>query len=274
MRFYKGNTRNTEESVLGGLTGRNNAVQIRNAYQKRIDDKLAETWNLVHYLEIDEKNLRTALENLQASEALVNTLVNDHGEKLGTLSEHHNNVSKQEAEGFRQITDVLKEQARHPTKVYARSPVFGNGPIVNTPGIKFPKRYENGAFKKQQNTHSNDIRHIKDSERIEKQKYMGRVKYYAQLVNQYSLKLAKVEANLKQYEFDLETGRDILNKERYVGSFFYNISGFKNQSEVTLNTLTHDTEKLKVVIETLKAKFAEYPPAPKIDALSGYSTFM
>lgn len=274
MRHYQGNTRRTEESTLGGLTGRNNAVQIRNAYQKRIDDKLAETWNLVHYLEIDEKNLRVALENMQAADALVNTLVNDHGEKLSTLSDHHNNVSKQEAEGFRQITDVFKEQAKHPTKVYARSPVFGNGPIVNTPGIKFPKRYENGAFKKQQNTHSNDIRYIKDSERIEKQKYMGRVKYYAQLVNQYKLKLAKVEANLKQYEFDLETGRDLLNKERYVGSFFYNISGFKNQSEVTLNTLTHDIEKLKVVIEELKIAFQQYPPAPTLDTMSGYSKFM
>jgi hypothetical protein len=261
MRYYrKGQTIQISDKPFGRITGRTDVIFLKNKYQSLIDDKLIEVWNFIHRMEDNEVGVNWADKEVKSRRAVIKTLIDDENLKLSQLEHTLENARDDDKHSWDKTTDVLKEGAKSPTNVYSSRGLFetGVGPIINTPHLQFPARYQDGPMKNQENQLSFDIKNIRDRIIYEKQKYVKSVRDYDALLQTFAKDLIKVDEDLKKYQSLLDEGRKRISESRYITGIFYLFSSQENKMSLELDVTRHDVSKAKLAIDGLKLRISKY----------------
>lgn len=260
MAFQKATPRNDKivdenPSMTGALTGRNDAIFLKNKYQKELEWTWCAIVNMVHYLESRSTDLKYAYS------------------KIPTLKKNIEAHQKERAELYTNLGNLLTKETNFEEKMWKTTQ---NGRKVKSITIKQKfkdsdvdeMRYDSMMdFFKQYPEYTSKSSFKKVLEKIdEKQREIRRVtEDYNRAISDYNFKLSpfmkdikKAEAKFNDYEKIKAEAEQKLSELPYHRSILNKFRSEKSKAEAKLDILHHRIDQFKDTLEIIKGEHSEY----------------
>jgi hypothetical protein len=248
-----------EDSVLGKITGRSDAVFLRNKYQTELDNANAAIVNHVHYLEDKMKELKGAFDNAQRLKKNGDA----HLEERKTLYENLENLLANEKGHEKEMWfETLKSRIQEmKDKSITVIPKIKDSDVESMnigSTLDHPKQYPDSKIKDRYEKILNDIEWKEKEIRKERESYNGAVATYNYFLTPFEKNIQKADDKFSAYDKILHEGKNRLNDCRYSGSIFHKLSSEKSKDEITLDTLSHRVEQFRNTLGIIKGNLSQY----------------
>lgn len=236
-----------ESGIIGRLTGRNDAVYIRNRWQTEIDNSWAALMNMTHYLETCHDSIETIcrFNDIARMRGEIQD-VNVKRERL--YSNVFKYIQQDQAYSERMWTihqDMYKSQSSNSSN-YSRS--FKNVNVTHEEIKKYVSMYPKIEVK-------NDTQMIKDIEdhaEYKKSEYRKNVALLRDYFEQFKIEIIKCESKLSVYIKIKSEGIEQLKMSNYKGSLFHSLLSAQKKQELEIDTLKHRIEQVEHIISHYK----------------------
>lgn len=224
--------------ILSKLTGRNNAIYIKNHWQRVIDNDWASLMNMAHYIEQCTDSIQTIVR--------FNAISKDRG------IIHDANIKRRDL--YSKIESAIKEDqlySERMLKIQLKEGATVNNfnavnMAVSTGDIqKYVESYPHIEIK-------NDMELIRSMEQdinYKKQKYRENIASLRDYFEQFKLELIKLKSKNERYKADLAEGNNVLAGDAYLNSVFYRYSSNENKCLLKLSTERHSYEQIQSTIK-------------------------
>jgi len=248
---FKTNKFNTTEhhEPKGALTGKKDAMFLRNQYQTEIDNAHTALVNMVHYLESKNTDLKSAYNYAQGQKRDVQS----HETERANLYETLGNMLTKETNFEKTMwQSTIKNQKINKLTIKQKFKDSDIDEIKYNSMQEYLKQYPEYASKSSFKTVLGNIEKKEKDIRECKQNYNNAVSKYNFLHSDIENHIIKATHNLKSYKDILKEGKVKLSDTRYNKSIFFKFASEETKSKVTLNTLQHRADKFEEVLETIK----------------------
>lgn len=248
-----------EDSTLGKISGRSDAVFLRNKYQTELDNAHASIVNHVHYLEDKMKELKGSYDNAQRLKKNIDA----HLEERKSLFENLENLLSNEKGHEKEMWfETLKSRIQEmKDKNITVIPKIKDSEVESMnigSTLEHPKEYPNSRIKNTYEKILTDIEWKEKEIRKERESYNGAVSTFNYYLTPFEKNIQKAEDKFSAYDKILLEGSNRLKECRYSGSIFHKLSSEKSRDEVTLDTLSHRTEQFRNTLDIIKRNMSQY----------------
>jgi len=265
MMTYNRIPRNTtrkvdgENSLVGRISGRSDAVFLRNKYQNELDNANVAIVEHVHFLENKMKELKGAFDNAQRLKKNIEA----HLDERKTLYENLENLLANEKGHekemwFETLQSRIQEMKDKNITVFPKLKDSDVESMNIGSTLDHPKQYPDSKIKDRYQKILNDIEWKEKEIRKERELYNGAVSSYNFFLTPFEKNIQKAEDKFSAYDKILQEGTKRSNDCRYSGSIFYKLSSEKSKDEISLNTLSHRVEQFKNTLDIIKRNLSQY----------------
>jgi len=248
-----------EDSVAGKITGRNDAVFIRNKYQTELDNAHAAIVNMVHYTEENMKKLKGAYDNSQRLKKNIEAHLEERKMLYQSLENLLSNEKGHEKEmWFETLKSKVQEVKDRNITVFQKSKDSDIESMNIGSTFDYPKQYPDSKIKERYEKILTDIESKEREVRREKEKYYSEVSIYNNTLSSFEKYIQKSESKFTAYDTILKEGTQKLQSCRYHGSILYKLSSEKSKDEITLDTLSHRVDQFRNTLEIMKRELSQY----------------
>jgi hypothetical protein len=248
-----------EDSVLGKISGRSDAVFLRNKYQTELDNAHAAIVNHVHYLEDKMKELKGAFDNAQRLKKNIEA----HLEERKTLYENLENLLANEKGHekemwFETLKSRIQEMKDKNITVFPKIKDSDVESMNVGSTLDHPKQYPDSKIKDRYEKILNDIEGKEREIRKERESYNGAVSSYNYFLTPFEKNIQKADDKFVAYDKIFQEGTKRLNDCRYSASIFHKFSSEKAKDEISLDTLSHRAEQFRNTLDIIKRNLSQY----------------
>jgi len=250
---------NGENSSLGKITGRSDAIYLRNKYQTELDNSNAAIVNQVHYLEDKTKELKGAFDNAQRLKKDIDA----HLEERKTLYENLENLLANEKGHDKEMWfETLKSRVQEmKDKNISVFPKIKDSDVESMnigSMLDHPKQYPDSKIKDRFEKILHDIEWKEKEIRKERESYNSAVATYNYFLTPFEKNIQKAEDKFSAYNKILQEGTQRLNECRYSSSIFHKLSSEKSKDEIKIDTLQHRVEQFRNTLDIIKRNLSQY----------------
>lgn len=248
-----------EDSFLGKISGRSDAVFLRNKYQTELDNAHAAIVNHVHYLEDKMKELKGAFDNAQRLKKNIEA----HLEERKTLYENLENLLTNEKGHekemwFETLKSRIQEMKDKNITVFPKLKDSDVESLNIGSTLDHPKQYPDSKIKDRYEKILKDIEWKEREIRKERESYNGAVSSYNYFLTPFEKNIQKAEDKFVAYDKIFKEGEKRLSECRYSGSLFQKFSSEKANDEISLDTLSHRAEQFRNTLDIIKRNLSQY----------------
>lgn len=250
---------NGENSIVGKISGRSDAIFFRNKYQTELDNANVAIVTHVHYLEDKQKELKGAFDNSQRLKKNIDA----HLDEQKTLYENLENLLANEKGHEKEMWfETLKSRIQEmKDKNITVIPKIKDSDVESMnigSSLDHPKQYPDSKIKDRYQKILNDIEWKEKEIRKERESYNGAVSTYNFFLTPFEKNIQKAEDKFTAYDKILQEGTKRLNECRYSGSFFHKFSSEKSKDEISIDTLSHRVEQFRNTLDIIKRNLSQY----------------
>ena len=233
----------------GVLSGKKDAMTLRNRYQTEIDNAHTALVNAVHYVESKSTELKSAYNFAQG----LKKDVESHETERANLYESLGNLLNKETDFEKTMwKDTIKNQKVKNLTIKQKFKDSDIDEMKYNSMQEYLKQYPEYASKSSFKKILDNIEKKETEIREMKQKYNNSVSKYNFLHSDIEISIVKATHNLKSYKGLLQEGLDKLANTRYHKSIFFKFASEETKAKVTINTLNHRMDKFESVLDTIK----------------------
>jgi len=233
----------------GVLTGKKDAIFLRNRYQTELDNANSAVVNMVHYVEEQNSELKS-----QYNYALgLKRDVGAHEEERSKLYDSLGNILTKET-NFEDKMWQTTQKGRKVKSVTIKQK-FKDSDVdeMRYDSMmdylkQYPEYASKSSFKKILEKIEEKEREIRHS----KQKYNDAVSKYNYLLSDFHKYIQKAEDKIKAYNSIYTEGNKKLGATRYKKSVFYKFASEETKAKVELDTLTHRMDQFRNTLDIIK----------------------
>jgi hypothetical protein len=248
-----------EDDILCKLTGRSDAIFIKNKYQVELNNANAAIVNMVHRLEENITSLKYEYDNSQRLKKNIDA----HFEERNTLYQSLESLLSSEKSHEKEMwfetlkTRVSEIKDRHIT-VFQKSKDSDIESMNIGASLQYPTSYPSSQIQQRYEKILSDIESKEKEIRKEKERYYGEVASYNSHLASFEKDIQKTEDKFVAYDFILNTGTSKLQGCKYYGSLLYRMSSEKAKDEISLNTISHRVGQFKNTLGIIKKELSQY----------------
>ncbi len=248
-----------EDSLTGKITGRSDAVFIRNKYQTELDNAHAAIVNMVHRTENNLSTLKGAYDNSQRLKKNIEAHLEERKMLYQSLENLLANEKGHEKEmWFETLKTRVQEVKDRNITVFQKSKDSDVESMNIGSSLDYPKQYPDSKIKERYEKILNDIEWKEKEVRKEKEKYYSEVATYNNSLSFFEKDILKSEDKFAAYDSILKEGTQKLQGCRYHGSILHKLSSEKSKDEISLDTLTHRIDQFRNTLELIKRDLSQY----------------
>ncbi len=243
-----------EEGLSGKISGKNDAIFLRNRYQSELDNAHAAFVNQVHYCEELINELKGAF---NSSEAIKRNITAHQQERADLYTSLDNLLKREttfETEMWKTTTSVQQASTINIKEKFNDSDVE----IRYDSMLQYLKNYPEYASK-------SSFKAILDKIQIKEHEILKEKKNYNDAVSEYNYQLSKFEKEIRKgedkftvYDKILNEGMKKLRECRYNNSIFYRNAPEKVKAMVNIDTLNHRVEQFRNTLNLIKGEISQY----------------
>jgi hypothetical protein len=250
-----------EKGVFNLVSGKRNAIFLRNRYQTELDNANAAVVDMVHYCEDKSKELKEAFNKAEGIKASIQAHEKEREqayEALGTLLNKETDFEKvmhKETTGM--YKEVSKAQAAKSIKIKQRM-VSSDNEMRFASMMKYLDKYpeyqSKSSFKKivdKIEEKEREIRHAK----IDKEKAISA---YHDLLQTFKIYIQKAKDKVKMYHQLLDEGQKKIDETRYKKSVAYKLASERSKSEVNLDIIKHRMPQFENTLKIIEEELSQY----------------
>jgi len=241
--------------ISGRVTGYNDAVFLRNKYQKELDNAHAAAVNMIHYVEDQNSELKS-----QYNYALgLKRDIGAHEEERAKSYDALGNLLTKET-NFEDKMWQTTQKGRKVKSVTIKQK-FKDSDIDEMrydSMMEYLKQYPEYASKSSFRKILDKIEEKEREIRHSKQKYNDAVSKYNYLLSDFHKHIQKSDDKVKAYHKIYEEGKQKLERTRYRQSVFYRLASEETRAKVELNILTHRMDQFRNTLDIIKKEHAEH----------------
>ncbi len=248
-----------EDSVTGKITGRSDAVFIRNKYQTELDNAHAAIVNMVHRTENNLSTLKGAYDNSQRLKKNIEAHLEERKMLYQSLENLLANEKGHEKEmWFETLKSRVQEVKDRNITIFQKSKDSDVESMNIGSSLDYPKQYPDSKIKQRYEKILTDIEWKEKEVRKEKEKYYSEVATYNNSLSFFEKDILKSEDKFAAYDSILREGMQKLQGCRYHGGILYKLSSEKSKDEITLDTLSHRVDQFRNTLELIKRDLSQY----------------
>lgn len=248
-----------EDSLTGKISGRSDAVFIRNKYQTELDNAHAAIVNMVHRTENNLATLKGAYDNSQRLKKNIEAHLEERKMLYQSLENLLANEKGHEKEmWFETLKTRVQEVKDRNITVFQKSKDSDVESMNIGSSLDYPKQYPDSKIKERYEKILNDIEWKEKEVRKEKEKYYSEVATYNNSLSFFEKDILKSEDKFAAYDSILKEGTQKLQNCRYHGSILHKLSSEKSKDEISLDTLTHRIDQFRNTLELIKRDLSQY----------------
>jgi len=248
-----------EDSFTGKITGRSDAVFIRNKYQTELDNAHAAIVNMVHFIESDMVKLKNAYNDSQRLKKNVEA----HLEERKMLYESLDNLLSNEKGHEKDMwfetlkSRVAEVKDRNITIIQKNKDTDIDSMSIGST-LDYPKQYPDSKIKDRYQKILTDIEDKEREIRKEREKYYSEVSAYNHFLTYFEKHIQKAEAKFSAYDAILKEGTEKIHESRYHGGILYKLASEKSKDEINIDTLSHRVDQFRDTLEIIKKDLSQY----------------
>jgi len=232
------------------ITGKKNAIDVKNEYQKALDYSHEGIKKIVGHLHKMNHKLKFALADTQRYKKDIGA---DEDEKIKSYNSL-NNLLKQE-KSFEK--EMMKLSQKGKAKNISIKTKFKDVDDVRFNAMqdyldKYPEYASKPTFKKILDKISEVEKGIKDT----KKKYNKEVSIVLRELAYFPKNIMQAEDRVKRFKDQLKEGTEKLKKMRYLKSVAYRLASERIKRQVNIHTLYYRVEENERIIQQLKKEVA------------------
>jgi len=258
MGFQRAPHNSTEQyEEKGVLSGKRDAIYLRNKYQTELDNSHAAFINMVHFIE--EEN--TELENVYNTAMAFKEDIKAHEtERINAYTALGNKLTK-ETDFEKWMWDKTQKGKKVKTiKIKQNIRDSDVEEMKYDSMLDYLKQYPTISSKSSFTELTEKINKVETDLREEKKKYNHAVAKANSFLPNYKVWFAKADDKLGAYNKILEEGTKKLAEARYNKGIFKKLASQREKEQTELNTLQHRMEQFSKTLEILKEKHKKYAP--------------
>lgn len=264
MRFKHAKFDETKEvkmtGISGKISGRDNAVFLRNRYQKELDNANAAIVNMVHYLEERLKELKYAKERALSFKANIEAHEEERRSAYESLQNLLNKELQHEYKLWISKTTQLGMKKSNTIKQKLKDVDLEDSNFGQI--SEFFKQYPEYATKSSFKLILDKINSKEAEIRSEKERYNSLVSKYNYLISTFEVDIQKTQDKFEAYNNILQEGERKIKNSRYVKSIAFKLASEKSKQEVLLDTLNHRISQFQNTFEIIKKNLSTYKNEP------------
>ncbi|MDD5531091.1 MAG: hypothetical protein PHX21_13820 [bacterium] len=224
--------------ILSKLSGRNNAIYIKNHWQRAIDNDWASLMNMAHYIEQCTDTIQTIVRFNAISKD--RGIIHDANIKRRDLYAKIESAIKEDQQYSERMLKIQLNEGATINNFNAKNMTVSTGDIQ-----KYVESYPHIEIK----TDMQLIRSMEQDINYKKQKYRENIASLRDYFEQFKLELIKLKSKNARYESDLEEGKNAVLEDAYLNSIFYKYSSNENKYLLKLSTERHSHEQVRRTIK-------------------------
>ncbi|MDQ1280057.1 MAG: hypothetical protein QG670_1319 [Thermoproteota archaeon] len=226
--------------LLSRLSGKNDAIFVRNKWQTEIDNAWVDLMNMAHYLETCEDSVQTIIRYNDL--ARFRGEIHDTNVKRKKLYENVFKYIQQDQAYSERMWRIHQEMYKSTQSVSGNySTSLDNINITREEVKKYVEMYPSIEVK-------SDIQLIKTIEteiNQKKARYRQNIALLRDYFEQFKLELIKCESKYDAYKTLLNNGRCEIGQCRFKGSMWYSILTEQQKAELRIDTLKHRIDQVE-----------------------------
>jgi len=238
----------------GVITGKRDAIFLRNKYQTQLDNRNAAVVNMVKYIQEKNSDLKS-----QYNYALgLKKDVDAHEEERSKLYDSLGNLLTKET-NFEDKMWQTTQKGRKVKSVTIKQK-FKDSDVEEMrydSMMDYLKQYPEYASKSSFRKILDKIEEKEREIRHSKQKYNDGVSKYNYLLSDFRVHIQKAEDKIRAYNKVYEEGKHKLENTRYRKGLFYKLASEETRAKVELDTLTHNIDQFKNTLEIIKKEHSK-----------------
>lgn len=241
-------------SIKGALTGRNDAIFLKNKYQNELDNTWKAIVDMVHFIETKNKELKevhTKIPSLRKN-------IEAHQQERADLFTNLGNVLKKETDFEEKMWDKTQEGRK--VKSITVKQKFSDSDVDEMrfdSMMDYLKQYPEYASK---STFRKILEKIEQKEgdiRKETENYNRNVSDYNFKLSDFEVLITKAEDKFQAYETIKKEGEKKLSEIRYNTGFLNKFRSEQRKAEANLDLLSHRVDQFKNTLNIIKEEHCE-----------------
>jgi len=240
-------------SFSGRITGRTDAVNFKNKYQKELDNTWDGIVTFIHKLEELNRQLKYLYAKIPAAKKNIDAHEEEKDELFTSL---HNLLKKETDFEERMWKTTQKNRNIRSINIKQKFTESDVEQITNDSMLDYLKQYPEYASKSSFKQNLEKINEKEKEIRIEKEKYGELVSDYNSMLNTFETLIKKAEDKFDAYYKIKKEGETRLVNLRYNKSALNALRTETDKEEVKLDLLNHRPDQFKNTLEIIKSEFA------------------
>jgi hypothetical protein len=236
------------------LTGSDDAIFLRNRFQKELDNAHASVVNHVHFVEEKGAKTKVLFNDAQRLKRDIEVHLSERNSLYESLGNLLNKETSFEKEMWKTTQDGNKITSLNIKQKFKESDV---DEMRFDSMMDYLKQYPTYASKPSFKTILDQIREKEKDIRYKKENYNKTVSLYNTELLGFEKDIRKAEDKFNAYEVIFKEGKEKLDNCRYKNGFFFKLASEKTKAKVTLDTLTHRIDQFKNTLEIMKKEYSQ-----------------
>ncbi len=256
MAFKKAPHGTTRQVPTSGtiISGKPDAIFLRNKYQTELDNAHASIVNMVHYIEDENKELKEVYNRAQGLKRDIEA----HEKERANLYDSLGNLLNKETDFEKKMWETTQKGRK--VKSVTIKQKFKDSDIEEMrydSMLEYLKQYPEYASKSTFKKITEKIDEKEREIRFAKKSYHYAVSRYNHLLSLFEKNLTKADDKFVAYDKVLQEGEKKLSETRYRKSMFYKLASEKTKAEVNLDTLQHRVEQFRHTLDIIKREHSQ-----------------
>lgn len=236
------------------ISGRKDAIFLRNKYQTELDNAHASIVNMVHRIEESNARLKEQYNYAQS----VKRNIEAHEEERNSLYETLENLLKRETDFESKMwKDTQKGRKVKSVTIKQKFNESDIDEMKYDSMLEYLKQYPEYASKASFRKIIDKIEEKEREIRREKQQYNQSVSKYNYFLSLFEKDIQKSEDKFAAYDKILSEAKKKIGETRYIKSVFYKFASEKTKAEVNVDMLHHRVEQFKNTLNIIKSELSE-----------------
>ena len=241
-------------TLAGTLSGRNDAIFLKNKYQNELDSTWSAIINMIHFIETRNQELKEVHSRIPQ----IKRNVEAHQQERADLYTNLNNVLKKETD-FEKVMWNKTQEGRKGKSITVKQK-FNDSDIDEVrfdSMLDYLKQYPEYASK-------STFRKILDKIEEKEREIRKETENYNRIVSDYNFKLSafevlitKAEDKFQAYDTIKKEGEKKLSEQRYNKGFLNRFRSEQKKAEANLDLLSHRTDQFRNTLDIIKAEHSE-----------------
>ncbi len=251
---YDGTPQVTGGGITGAITGRTDAIFLRNRYQTELDNTNITIEKTIYWLKQENEKLKYAHNRAQK---LKNDIGTHENERRALYDSLENLLSKEtsfESGMWDKTTKRNKIKTVNIRQKINESDVEEMRFDSMMDYLKqYPEYASKTAFKQTRDKIETKEKEIRETKEL----YSQAVSEYNHQLSRMEIEIQKTEDNIATYNRLLEEGKKRLSESRYVKGIFHSIASEKAKQEVSLDTIRHRIDRATNTLSIIKNELSQ-----------------